>query len=192
MRDHKAAVRYARAFFEDAHEREAVDEAVRDLQTLRVIWGQSADLVKFLGHPMVGAERKKQVVREQFADVVAEGSLRFLDLLIDRQRAELLPDAAVVFQGLVDDHRGVVRARVRAAVPLTKEEQAQLIGILARTFGGSPTVVVETRPELIGGLTVRVKDTYIDGSVRTSLDVLAADLRAASLTPTAAAEDSGD
>jgi len=192
MRDHKAAVRYAKAFFEDAHEREAVDEAARDLQTLRAIWGQSPDLVRFLGHPMVGARRKKRLVREQFAEALAEGSLRFLDLLIDRQRAELLPDIAAVFQGLVDDHRGVVRAHVRAAVPLTKEEQAQLIGILARNFGGSPTVVVETRPELIGGLTVRVKDTYIDGSVRTSLDVLAADLRAASLTPTVAADGSGD
>jgi len=181
MKDRKTAARYARAFFADALGRQAVEEAAEDLAALGHLWGQSPELVAYLAHPLVSPERKRALCREHLAGRVRPGQMRFLELLIERKRVELLPGICGVFQEMVDDHRGVVRAEVRSAVQLTEAETARLRSTIATVFGGTPELATSVHPELIGGVTVRVKDSVVDGSVRTSLDMLAADLEAVTL-----------
>jgi F-type H+-transporting ATPase subunit delta len=118
--------------------------------------------------------------------------MRFLELLIERKRVDLLPEICGLFQEMVDDHRGVVRAEVRSAVRLTEAETARLRTTIATVFGGTPELVTSVHPELIGGVTVRVKDSVVDGSVRTSLDMLAADLKAVTLDLSAFEKGSTD
>jgi len=181
MRDRKAAARYARALFDDALGRNAVDEAAEDLTLLSEVWRQNPDLVALLAHPLVPPERKREVCQEHLSPRVHPEQMHFLDLLMGRRRVELLPEVSRLFQGLVDDHRGIVRAGVWSAAPLTEDEKARLSQAIAAVFGGQPVVKTQVHPELIGGVTIRVKDAVLDGSVRTSLDRLAADLRAVTL-----------
>jgi F-type H+-transporting ATPase subunit delta len=192
MRDRKAAVRFAKALFYEALHHDEIDQAVGDLSTIKAICGQIPDVVEFLGHPLVPDDRKKQLCREHLGALIQPEQMRFLELLIDRQRVQLLPDIVDCFGALVDDHRGIVRAQVRSAVPLTEGERARLNAAVASLFGGQPLLDIRVHPELIGGMTVRVKDAVLDGSVRKSLDVLRADLQAASLEQPATGGDSAD
>ncbi|MBM3477111.1 MAG: ATP synthase F1 subunit delta [Armatimonadetes bacterium] len=191
MRDRKAAMRYARALFEDALARKAVGEAAEDLALLNGVWQQSPQLVALLAHPLVELERKRELCREHLAPRVRPEHMHFVDLLVQRRRAKMLPAIYEAFRGLVDDHQGIVRAGVWSAAPLTEDEQARLARAIAAVFGGTPVMSAHVRPDLIGGVTVRVKDAVIDGSVRTSLDMLAADLRAVSLDVSAFEHDAG-
>jgi len=190
MRDRKAAVRFARAFFYDAQQRNAVAQAGRDLATLGEYARQVPELTEFLAHPLVPADAKKRLCREQFGQVIAPEQMAFLDLLIDRKRAALLPDIIKCFRALVEDHARIVRAEVWSATPLTSEEQERIRRAVAAAFDGEPVLDVQVRPELIGGVRVRVKDAVVDGSIRTALKVLAADLKAGAL-PSAAAGRQG-
>ena len=63
-------------------------------------------------------------------------------------------------------------ARVRSAVPLTKEERAILKERLRKRFGQEFLLHLEVDPALIGGLVVEVRDQIIDGSVANKLDAL--------------------
>jgi F-type H+-transporting ATPase subunit delta len=191
MRDRKAAVRFARAFFEDAHQRNAIEQAGRDLATLGAIARQVPELVAFLAHPLVAAEEKKQLLREQLGGLVQPEPMAYIDLLIDRKRAALLPGIVEHFQALVDDHARVVRADVWSATPLSPVDEGRLQAAIARAFGGEPVLSVWVRPELIGGVRVRVKDTVLDGSIRAALKALSADLKAAPCV-VPQAEDRGD
>ena len=191
MKARKAASRYARALFEDALARNAVREAADDLALLSGVWEQSPELVTLLAHPLVPLASKRDLCREHLASRVRPEQMNFLDLLIRRRRVAMLPEVRHSFQALVDDHQGVVRARVWSAAPLTEEEQARLSRGVAAVFGGTPVVSAQVRPELIGGVTVRVKDSVVDGSVRTSLDMLAADLRTVGLDVSAFEHDTG-
>ncbi len=185
MRDRKAAVRFAKALFYEALHQDQIDQAARDLSAMKAICEQIPDVVHLLSHPLVTEDRKKQLCRDQLGTLIQPEQMRFLELLIDRQRVKLLPDIVDYFGVLVDDHRGVIRADVRSAVPLTEEERARLNAAVAGLFGGQPVLDISVHPELIGGMTIRVKDAVLDGSVQTSLDVLRADLQAVSLeTPT--------
>jgi F-type H+-transporting ATPase subunit delta len=192
MRDRKAALRFARAFFEEARRREAVDQAARELLVLKAIWVQTPELIDFLSHPLVPYDRKAQVCREHLGSHVQAEQIRLLEVLIERRRVELLPDIVDYFQLLADEHHGIVRAKVQSAVPLTEDERTRLGGAIAGLFGGQPVLDVSVHPELVGGVTVRVKDAVVDGSVRTSLRVLRADLQAATLDQPAASDRSED
>jgi len=192
MKARKAATRYARALFEDALARNAVREAAEDLALLDGVWEENPELVTLLGHPLVPLASKRELCREHLAARVRPEQMSFLDLLIRRRRVAMLPGIRESFQALVDDHQGVVRAGVWSAAPLTEEEQARLARGIAAVFGGTPVIRTQVRPELIGGVTVRVKDSVIDGSVRTSLDMLAADLRAVALDVSAFEDGSSD
>lgn len=181
MRDRKAAARYARAVFQEALSHDRLDEAAEDLALLGKVWSESPELVAFLSHPLVTPEKKREVCRVLLGSWIRSTQLQLLELLVERKRVALLPEIAPLFEEMVDDHRGIVRAEVHSAVPLTEDEQARLSRALAALFGGTPILTLQVRPELIGGVAVRVKDAVLDGSVRTSLNVLAADLRAVSV-----------
>lgn len=63
--------------------------------------------------------------------------------------------------------------KVRSAVPLTPDEQAALRAKLQDRFKQPLELHFEVDPSLLGGVSVRVGDQVIDGSVKGRLDALA-------------------
>lgn len=80
-------------------------------------------------------------------------------------------------QGSAHD-AGAECALVRVAVPLDDQEVKALRTALSRAFKRPLELEIETRPEIIGGVWVRVGDTVIDGSLRGKLETLRQHLRA--------------
>lgn len=65
-----------------------------------------------------------------------------------------------------------VVASVQSAVPLTIEQAARLSAALGKIYARPVSVHVEVAPALAGGITVRVGDEVIDGSVAGRLEAL--------------------
>jgi F-type H+-transporting ATPase subunit delta len=61
-------------------------------------------------------------------------------------------------------------AYVRAAVPLTPEQESRLAAVLSRIYGRAVGVQVDVDPEVIGGMIIRVNDEVIDGSLASRLE----------------------
>ena len=66
-------------------------------------------------------------------------------------------------------HRERITALVTAVIPLTEAQRERLTAILARGYGKQIRLNVELDPELIGGLTIRIGDDMIDGSLAAKL-----------------------
>ena len=66
---------------------------------------------------------------------------------------------------------------MRVAVPLDPREVTALTSALSRVFGRALRLEIETRPEILGGVWVRIGDTVIDGSLRGRLETLRHHLR---------------
>jgi F-type H+-transporting ATPase subunit delta len=62
-------------------------------------------------------------------------------------------------------HRERLTALVTAVVPLTEAQRERLTAILARGYGKQIRLNVELDPALIGGMTIRIGDDIIDGSL---------------------------
>jgi F-type H+-transporting ATPase subunit delta len=92
--------------------------------------------------------------------------------MLRRGRFELLPDVIREFKRLQRRRDGIVEALVTSAVPLQAGEVAAIEARLVAMTGSTVELHQEVDPGLLGGLTVRVGDQLIDGSVRGRLERL--------------------
>jgi F-type H+-transporting ATPase subunit delta len=168
--DSKATRRYAHALFNVALERNEVDDVARNLETITQTVTASPELMTVLHHPRINNARRKDILRRVFQGSVRQDVENFLFLLIEKDRANIIPDIAREFARLVDVHRGAADALAISAVELTAQQQEALNAQL-RAQMGLNTIRLQTRvdPSILGGLVVRVGDKLFDGSAYTQL-----------------------
>jgi F-type H+-transporting ATPase subunit delta len=164
------ALRYANAFFDLAAADKAIERRRESLATA-VARLAAADVTAILTNPKVEMAQKVA-----FADSMLDGlddTVRNLvRLLIERQRAAVLPLILEGYDRLADQAGGRVRAEVVSAVPLDGATEQRVREELARRLGGEVHTTVRQDPSIIGGLIIRIGDRVIDGSVRTRLQEL--------------------
>jgi len=167
----RIARRYGRALFAAAQEREGVEGVLTELRQVEVRREERPELEEILRHPHIPVVRKQALLEEVFGEEVSALTLNFLQLLVRHRRTELLPQVIADLQQRYDAWRGLVRAQVTTAVPLTREEQEVLRQRL-RELTGARKVVLEPEvdPAIIGGAIIRAAGRVIDGSVASYLE----------------------
>ncbi len=93
---------------------------------------------------------------------------RFLQLLRRQRATNLLPRIMTELQRIEDGEAGVTRVKIASAMKLDTKHVER---VLAEKLG---KVVIEStiQPELVAGVTLRVGDELVDGSVRGELQRL--------------------
>jgi F-type H+-transporting ATPase subunit delta len=166
------ARRYAGALYEEAEAQGLVETIDEDVAFVQASLENSRELVQFFESPLINRDHKEAIVEELFADRVHALTLRLLHMLVRKGREEITPDLPRAYRTLRDEQEGIIEARVRTAVELTKEEEEALADRLASATDRQVRLEVTTDPDLIGGLIVRIGDTVYDGSVGHQLDEL--------------------
>ena len=185
MRENNVSSRYARALYLLTEMQSArtgtplVGQLERTLEDLRGF----AELVKpgsrigdFLTHPQVTPNDRRRLLDTGLKGRAIQSVVVFADLLLRKKRLLLAGDIARHFATLVERAKGLERALVVSAVPLTKDELARLHGELERTTGKKIVLTTEVDPALVGGASVRIGDRVIDRSVKSLLGSLAQQL----------------
>ncbi|HCN76899.1 MAG TPA: H(+)-transporting ATPase [Verrucomicrobiales bacterium] len=80
------------------------------------------------------------------------------------------------FQGMVKTELENQRALVESATPLTPDLQASLKTSLCQKYRRDLALEFQVRPELLGGIRVKVGSDVWDGSVKARLEALKASL----------------
>lgn len=185
MIERTVAKRYARALLEVAVAAKGVARIEEEIIAVGRLYREQAGMAHLFENPLVSSSEKKQAVRALFEGKVSKEVIDFLDLLVDRRRCDLLPEIGELFDDLADEYEGVVRATVTSAQPLGEAEAERLRDRLATLTGGKQIDMrVETDATLMGGLTVRIRDTVFDASVAGKLKRLHESLLFAQRTTT--------
>lgn len=164
--------RYAQALFDLADETRALDAVRADLKSLRVAWGESADLRRLATSPVIGAEDQGKGLTA-IADKAKfhATTKKFLGLLAANGRARDLPAVIAAFDALYAKKTGVVAAEVVSAQALTAVQLTHIRGALRDGLGGrDPEVTTRVDPSILGGLKVKVGSKLFDASLKTKLD----------------------
>jgi F-type H+-transporting ATPase subunit delta len=164
--------RYARALFETAVKSQTVDQVEEDLKAVDGVIRQLPQLQRAFRAPTVSETQKKALLRRGFESRVGPLTLRFLELVVERRREDVLKDIYGEFLQLANAARNILPVEVSAATPLTDPERDALARSLAARTGKTIDLRVRIEPELMGGMIVRMGDTILDGSVRTRLNQL--------------------
>ena len=163
---------YARGLFEVAKAEGTLDEVEDELFRFARSFEASDELRNALTDEQIPPAKRQAIVEDLLggkatpttvqliAMVVGSGHGRDLPAIVDRmvQRAASSKDREL--------------AEVRAAVPLSSDQQDRLRAALANATGKNVELKVVVDPSVLGGLVATVGDTVIDGTVRTHLDQL--------------------
>ena len=166
------ARRYAESLFELAKTGGRMDELAQGLAALEELITAHEALREFLGNPDVEAADKLRVVQRVLGAAWSADLEAFLRMVLSMGRAAHLTDIAQAFAELVDEARGVVRARVSSARPLEASLKSRLTQILEQREHKHVELIERAAPDLLGGLQVVLGSRMLDGSVRTQLDRL--------------------
>lgn len=128
-----------------------------------------------LKHPQLNAQQAVGLLVMDASDATFS---RFVRLLADNRRLELLPEIAGLFEQLRAEAERVVKARVRSATTLGDADLAAIRDGLRRRFGREVELETELDPSLIGGAVIDAGDVVIDGSIRGKLERLQSALAA--------------
>jgi F-type H+-transporting ATPase subunit delta len=171
------ADRYAAALADVAVEKNRADQVRQELAEFIALLHESPQLSVLLGNPAVPRASKHGVLEALVARLGAGRTLRnFLFVVLDRKRIELLGEVQQAFDAQLDERQGITRASVTSARELNDAEKTQLRGALEHISGKRVEAQYLLDPALIAGTVVRVGSTVYDGSVRTQLERLRAQL----------------
>ena len=93
----------------------------------------------------------------------------FLKLLCEKNHARLLHKCIADYEDMCHINDGIVTANVVSAVPLKKDEKAQLKIKLEKLCGKTVLLNCYVNSAILGGMIVHVDGKVLDGSLRRRL-----------------------
>lgn len=163
------AKRYAKALYDVAKERDQLEQVGKELQeVLQLIQGEP-QLARFLYHPVIPKREKKAFLKEALAQGISEPLYRLMELMLEKDRLTVLADVARYYNEEVNRQRGVLDAEITTATNLDEAKREELKGLLAQMTDKKINLHYRVNPDLLGGITIKIGDLIIDGSIRGKL-----------------------
>ena len=168
---------YAGAVLDAAEDAQQQRELAAQLEDLVAYVGRDRSFAQFLSAATVDPEARRASLERLFRGRMDDLLVNLLQVMNRRRRLDLVRMVSRCVQLRLEEQRQQQEVTVQTAVPLWHELRTAIERIVGTWVGKTAILVEEVRPELIGGLVVRVKDKLIDGSLRRRLQELRAKLR---------------
>ena len=156
---------YANAVFELARSNDRLDKWSRMLGLLSAT-AQTPEAKALIGSPALPSVAKAHRITDVVGDELDHGGRRFVLVLADNKRLDLLPEIAAQFEERKAQAEQVLDVEITAAVALSEAQVHDYVQALEGRFNQQVNVTAMVEPDLVGGAVVRAGDTVIDGSVR--------------------------
>lgn len=164
------AKRYAKALFQVGKEENALDDFSKTLSEMAALYTEMPEVVDGLTNPLYPQEVREKVMEHLVGAMKASILMaNFLNLLVQKRRADVLPEIAMVFKALVDDDRNMCQGTVISASEISSDLNEKIKATLEKITGKQVVVSNEVDPTIIGGIIARVGDLVMDGSIKTQL-----------------------
>jgi F-type H+-transporting ATPase subunit delta len=117
----------------------------------------------------IPVRQRSGLVDSLLAGKATPSALRLIQRAVANGRNGSVIDRVERLSAIAAAHRERITALVTAVVPLTEAQRERLVQILTRGYGKQIRLNVELDPSLIGGMTIRIGDDIIDGSLASRL-----------------------
>ncbi len=164
------AKRYAKAIFTIGQEQENYEEYNEVLQGVATLFVDTPEVEDALTNPLYPMDVKEKVMTGLVASIGVDAVMgNFLNLLVQKKRAEILPEIANAYKTMVDEAKNISHGNVISAVELSDELKNNIQTVLEKLTGKKVELTTSVDPSIIGGMVAKVGDLVLDGSIKTQL-----------------------
>jgi len=165
----KIAVRYAKALFDLAFEKEVLDDVYWDMKEVGRLCSMQ-EVKDVIDSPVITHQKRKEIMLSLMGEKVNPLTVRFIGLMFQQGREEFLGAAARNFIDLTRSYRGIREVTLTTAIPVNERLKTELAEIIEGNGRGQIEFIEHVDESVIGGFILRVDDAYIDASVRNRLN----------------------
>ena len=174
MRQTILARRYAKALFSLGKEQNKTGEYSEVLAVISELYDDSdAAVGDALSNPLYPLDVRQKAMAKIAETVEADATLTsFLNLLIEKKRADILPDIAHELKVMVDKDQNISNGSIISAIDLDQTLLDKIQATLEKLTGNKVILETQVDPSIIGGIIAKVGDLVLDGSIKTQLNGL--------------------
>ena len=170
----KIAVPYARALFDFSVEKNIMHQITADFQNLDIFFEESSELTSYLNNPVVSQTAKREVLAKTLKSQINAETFKFLMVLVDRDRINLLSAVINNYLELVYQTASIKMVEVSTASAFTNSQKDTLVQKLKELTNAREIRLVTTvDPTLIGGFLIKTESKVIDFTIKNQLQQLA-------------------
>ena len=166
MTNETIAKNYAATLFELARRHDGLESFSEGMALVVGLLEQHPSFKLFLETPRVPEKEKEALLDKVFRGALPDPLLSFLKVTVRKRRQRLLGLMGEEFRALLDEHLGRVHVVVTVARELDAHTVDELAGKLSTLLGREAIPHVRVKPQILGGIHLRMGDTVFDGTLR--------------------------
>jgi len=168
----KVASRYAKSLIDLSNEHQNLDVVKADMDGIVAVFKANTELQAVLNNPIINTDRKIAILKSLFEGKVAKEIIGFFTIVVNKGRAKIVYPIALEFIRQYNEIKGIVKAEVTSASPLTEANLQALKSQIAQEINAEVIISNKVDKALIGGFVVKVGDRQLDASIQGKLNKL--------------------
>ncbi len=172
MTEKKVSLRYAKAIFEVAKEKNLLDQSYNDMILVKKMVDSSRELQVLLKSLIINKIKKTAVIDGLFKNSINELTFNFLNLLIDKQREALIVDIIIQFELLYNEEKNIQIVEITTANELSDILKQKIMAKLSDATGKIIQPHYSINKNIKGGLLIRMDNWVYDASITRQLEML--------------------
>lgn len=168
MNESKIVVRYAKALFEFADDKNKLDIVKKDIDYIRSLC-EVKEFKEILDTPIIQPSKKQYIIHNIIKDNICEETLNFINLITKNRREKYLPGILRKFIADYYKNKNIKPAILTTSIEIEEKLRNRIINVIKSVY--KTEVIVEDRidPSIIGGFILTVEDQQYDASVASKL-----------------------
>ena len=168
----EVAKAYGGALYELSAELGNSKEMLEEVSLLRENFIQNPKFSKLLTTPTLKKQDRLAILDDSFKSKIDQNVLNFLKILTENGTVSEFTNCVDEFRNRYNRDHNIEEAVVTTAVPMTEEQQQNLVEKLQTLTG--KTIVLETKVDssIIGGVHLEMDGVQLEGSIQNKLNVL--------------------
>ena len=172
MDESAITVRYAKALFSLAKEKNQLVALKEDMDLISGVCSQSEEFMLLLKSPVVKTSEKVHIIQLIFQKKISPLTLKFLELVTQNKREVFIPAMCRNILSLIRKEKNIKTAVITTAQALDEKLLDKAKRILEEELKTKIELSAKVNSQLIGGLILRIDDKQYDASILTQLKKL--------------------
>jgi F-type H+-transporting ATPase subunit delta len=175
MNQSRITIRYAKALFDLALERNVLERVKTDMALINQVCLENRELRVMLHNPVINVDKKQKVMNKIFGSHIDKLTHSFIDIISRKRRESNIDGIASDFVDLYKDYKGIITARVTTAIALSDKDKLAVLNILKSLTGKDIELIENLKSDILGGFILNMDNYQVDQSITTKIKELKKD-----------------